>query len=249
MLGNFIRAGDFKPHHAWDRKFILGFSALTWVISIWGFAPGLQQVVGNKNSSLILYIHIITFFSWLVLFSLQASLVSLKRTGLHKIVGSFGACLAVAMLCSGITLSVTNNQFAFDAGHPETLRFMIVPLMVVIIFFTLVVFAIIFRKFPAIHKRLMLLAVIELLVAPLGRKFVPIFGPLLGDGVPNFWFTIYNVDYLLILLVMGYDWSTRGTVHRIYWVAVPLMLASHLLMSTIYNNAYWPTIAQIIIGR
>lgn len=63
MLGSFIHSGKFKTNHPFDKVFIIGFVFLTWIITIWGFTLGIKQIAGGKSSSVILYAHIIIFFS------------------------------------------------------------------------------------------------------------------------------------------------------------------------------------------
>lgn len=176
-------------------------------------------------------------------------MVSLKRTALHKTIGVYGYILAVLMFFSAIALTIEKNRIRFDSGHPEEIRFMIVPFMVITRFFSLITVAVIFRKTSAIHRRLLLLAIIELMAAPLARIIGPIIGSMVPARILGFMLEIYGAEYALILVAMGYDLVTRGKVHRIYWVAVPLLISAHFLMSVIYNHSYWLTISKLIIGR
>jgi hypothetical protein len=61
------------------------------------------------------HIHGALFTAWVLLFAAQTSLVAARRTDLHKRLGIGGAVLAVAMVISGLVVSIASAKAARPA--------------------------------------------------------------------------------------------------------------------------------------
>lgn len=121
------------------------------------------------------------------------------------------------------------------------------PLSIIATFAVLFTLAIANIKRPEIHKRLMLLATISVLNAPVARPLLTWVWPLSGpQDVPHVWINVPAcwLSYILIVAAMIYDWRTRGRVHTVYLIALPLLLALAYLVIPISETAGWHAFAH-----
>src|SRR5690242_16690147 len=125
--------------------------------------------------SLIVHVHGIVMTAWVVLFIVQVTLVARRRTKLHQQLGIAGAFLAALVFVVGILTGIygaarfVNNPSLTPPGAPSPLSFLIIPLGDMVVFAILIVAALYYRRRLDIHKRLMLLAAINLLVPAIAR--------------------------------------------------------------------------------
>jgi hypothetical protein len=146
-----------------DRRFFLGAALIALALVFWGFAPTyyLKLIFGAPQLSTRLHIHGAVMSSWLVLFLVQACLISAKRVDLHRRLGIIGVIVAVAVVVLGSTTTI--NAAAREVGRHSaeaSARVSVLGLELVqmAMFAGLVVAAIAMRRRPDFHKRLMLLA-------------------------------------------------------------------------------------------
>ena len=70
----------------------------------------------------------------------------------------------------------------------------------------------------------------------------------LGDGFWGMFLRTFLGPSLLILLAVLFDLMTRGRIHRVYVVAVPLIFGAELAAAAIYHNPAWPPVARTLVG-
>ncbi|HEY3581857.1 MAG TPA: hypothetical protein VGK82_14985 [Pyrinomonadaceae bacterium] len=144
--------------------------------------------------NLIVQIHGVVMTAWVVLFIVQVTLVARRRTKLHQQLGIVGAVLAALVFIVGILTGIygaarfVNNTSLTPPGAPSPLSFLIIPLGDMVVFAILISAALYYRKRLDIHKRLMLLAAINLLVPAVARiplSFIVNGGPLAFFGLAD----------------------------------------------------------------
>jgi len=182
------------------RWFVPGMAMLMLAISIAGFAPAIANPAGRRAPiSALAAIHGLVFYAWMLLFLLQSVLVATGRVTRHRRLGLASVFILALMVPLGYAATVTMVRRGFDlSGDQGTVQD---PLGGSIFnfgylfgFTILAVGAICFRRRPAIHKRLMLFANIELTGAPIAHLLghfglltpatvVPFFSFLLTAGV------------------------------------------------------------------
>ena len=147
-----------------DRRFYLGVGLVALALVFWGFAPTyyLKLLFASPVLSTRLHIHGAVMSSWLLVFFVQACLISARRVHLHRRVGIVGAVIAMLVIVMGCT--TTFNAAAREVGrHSEeaTARVTVLGLELVqmALFAAFVGAAIWMRRRPDFHKRLMLLSV------------------------------------------------------------------------------------------
>lgn len=125
---------------------------------------------------------------------------------------------------------------ASDPPGIDPSRFLAIPLFDLVVFSVLVVAGIRARRDPQAHKRLMLLQTIAILSAAIARWPLAIMqhGPL----------AFFGANDLYVLLVVGFDLATRGSVHRAsLWGALAIVISQPLRLAISGTDA-WLTFAH-----
>lgn len=190
------------------RRFYVGM-AIAFVITVFvGFSRTyfLKSYFGTRELSLLVHVHGVVFTTWVLFFLAQTTLVAAGRTYLHRRMGIAGAVLAGLVLIVGTTVAIVRVKGGMSPipGVPP-LSFLAIPLFDMLVFGILVGTAIYFRRRVEIHKRLMTLAMISIMAAPIARLHLP----LLPPGPPTF----FGLTDLFIVVMLVYDLSTRRRIH------------------------------------
>jgi hypothetical protein len=221
-----------------DRRFFMTMALVILAVVFVGFAPTyyLRGMYHAEPLHSVFRVHGAIFSIWVLLFIAQTTLVSLKRTDIHRRLGLVALALVPVMLVVGYMAALTAARRGFSVpGLPPPLVFLAVPLFDLPVFACLVGPALYFRKQPAIHKRLMLLAMISILPAAIARlpHLLP-FGPLAFFGLAD----------LLIVACMVYDWFTRGRVSPAFLWGGLFVTASQPLRLMVGGTSAWIAFAQ-----
>ena len=137
--------------------------------------------------SRFVHLHGIVMTAWVALFIVQVSLVAKRRTKTHQRLGVLGAVLAALVVVVGTLTAL----YAAARGHtpgPPALQFLVVPLGDMLVFGILVGAALYYRRRLDVHKRLMLLAAINMLAPAIARiplSFIANGGPLAFFGLTD----------------------------------------------------------------
>ena len=207
-----------------------------------GFAPSyyLKSFTGAAPLTPLVHIHGAVFTAWVILFIVQVRLVAARQLRLHRRLGAGAVVLSGAMIVVGLLtmFAAARRQEAAPFGLTGA-QFMLIPLIDILIFGTLVTFAVVYRHEGAVHKRLMLLALTGgLLPASLARIGImlglPVLFPLL----------------LSVALAAGvvHDRITLSRVHPINrWVPLAIFITVPLRLLVARTPA-WDALARWLIG-
>jgi hypothetical protein len=144
----------------------------------------------------------------MLLFAVQVSLIAAHRVDLHRRLGVIAVPVACAMVVAGFMAGADTLKRNVPPGLAELL--FAVNFTMVAPFAVLVVFAYRMRNTPPAHKRLILVANVALLFAPLIR--IPT--ALLYLNIP----AATRASYLFLLPVILYDlWSSRRIHPATLW--------------------------------
>jgi hypothetical protein len=224
-----------------DRIFFTGMALLCALIVLVGFAPTFYlrpEALGPLPTLLV--VHGIFFTTWILLLVTQTSLIAANRRDIHRKLGVVGACVAAVMVGLGLTAAITSLRL----GHApvpglDPRSFFAIPMQAMVTFSILIGSAIAQRRNAEAHKRLIILGTINILGAALARW------PVLGAyGPPAF----FGVTDLLMLGCVAYDWRVRGAVHRVYKIAVPLLILSQPLALGLSMSPPWLAFASWLKG-
>jgi hypothetical protein len=210
------------------------------VIVLVGFAPTyyLRARYVAEPLSPLLQLHGALFSCWILLVVVQTMLVAARRVSWHRVLGGAGAVLAALVVVAGTFAGIVTARREAANGLEDAARaFLTIPLFSMTVFAGLVFAGIASRSRPQTHKRLMLLATISILDAPLAR----------WPGAPG----ATGVALLVGLLVAGamvYDVVTRGRVHRAYLWGGAAVILNQWLRDIVGQTSAWAWFAGTIIG-
>lgn len=197
----------------------LGLWGLTAVILGFGNTYALPMAQRDFNAPAVVHLHGAFCLSWLALFIVQCTLVRGSRTPIHRKLGLLGIPIAIGILISGMgtALWATSRDLpTFDLAPTTTIG----TLTSLSLFLAFVVAAVLMRRRPDWHKRLMLLATIVVLWPAFFRfrhllPFVP---------RPDIWLGLVLAD-LPIAIAAIRDKLRYGRVHPAWlWFGSALFL-------------------------
>lgn len=206
-----------------------------------GFAPTyyLAGIVptpepgGIMLPSAIVRVHAVVATVWMLLFAAQVALVAARRVHLHRRLGVLGALVACAMVVTGFMAGTDTLVRNVPPGLSEVLY--IVNVSMVAVFAVLIAFAFRYRNTPAAHKRLILVANIAILFAPLIR-FPAAF-------LYHNLFAATRASYVFLLPVILYDlWSIRRIHPATLWSSAFLVFVYELRF-VVAETAPWRAFA------
>jgi uncharacterized membrane protein YozB (DUF420 family) len=228
-----------------ERRFFTGIAAAILLTVLIGFSRSffLRPLFPDWPSPSvgIFYVHGAAFAAWIVLLVVQTSLVAGGRTSLHRTIGPLGAVLAATMVVLGTVAALTAAQRATGfVGIPvPPLQFLAVPLFDMALFATFTALAIARRRDAQSHKRLMLLATVNLMTAAIARW------PMIGALGPPAYFGLTD---LFIVALAVWDFRTRGRLHPVTLWGGLLILISQPLRLIVSGTAAWLAFAKFATG-
>lgn len=246
MAGN---ERSFAAWHRFDRNFFLAFVACAWVAIAFGFAPAVRtRFLGTPDyvAPWSLVIHVWSFVAWMTVLTLQIGLIRFRRQHLHRMLGPVILALIPVMAISAIATEIHSERFHV-AKDPEEFRFFILPLVTVLLFTVTACGALLLRGDPPAHKRMILLATSVILSAATFRWW----GAAIYEafGFDAWLMSDWLGPTLLIVAAALYDKLTRGRVHKVLAVGVPLYLMAFAASIAIYWSDWWFALVQGVLGR
>jgi hypothetical protein len=207
---------------------IAGF-ARTYYLSGFFDAPPLP--------SAIVHVHALLMSAWVGLFVAQVWLVASKRVWLHRRLGLAAVGLAIFIVVTGVMTALRAAKYGSNSTPRgvSQLGFLIVPSTDLVMFVILFGAALYYRRQPAVHKRLMLLTVINFLPPAIAR--IPIaslqaLGPLWFFGLPT--------ALMVVWLVLD---VRRHGLNKVALAAMLLLIASYPLRLAILGSETWLQVA------
>ena len=166
--------------------------------------------------------------------------------------GLAGIALATAMVFSVFVAAGAMVHLRTAAGfREEALAFTWIQVGGMLFFATTVATAIANVRTPEVHKRLMLLATISLLDAPIARLVIGFTGAFPAPGAPPTVAQIFPASLiadLLLLTAIAFDWRARGRPHPVYLIGGAALLVFQASRTMISDTAAWHAIAAWIAG-
>lgn len=218
-----------------DRRLFLVAAIVLPLIILVGFARTyyLKELFATPPlSSPLVHVHGLLMSAWVLLFVVQVWFISSKRIRLHQKLGYIGVGLGILIVGVGFFTAVAAAKYGAPSTPPgiPRLAFLAVPLGDLLVFAILFGAAIYYRKKPAIHKRLILLAMLDFLPPALGRiGFLQPLGPLAFLGIPA----------LLAIVVFAVDlWMTRR-LNKVYLAATIFFVAAEPMRIVVASSDTW----------
>jgi hypothetical protein len=239
----------FAPNHPWDRNFFLVMVALAWFGILRGFGGDIADHVAKHKPAypIIVHYHAVVFVSWLVLFTVQILLIRTKRLSVHRKLGFALVWLAGVMVVIGPATALTMQRRTMADADADP-AFLSIQFTDILAFVGLTTAAILFRKAPSAHKRLILLGTLYITDAGFARWLADSWIHLLGFGYWQFWIALYFASNLLVVLVGIYDLVTRHRLHPAYITGVAWIFAVQMLSLSLYFSPAWHALAKRMIA-
>jgi len=224
-----------RHHPRVGSRFYLGMAVAISMTAFTGFAftyfgPVLQGEYPAVSP--MIHVHGWSFFAWYLLVPLQALLITAGRRRIHMTLGSASVVLAIVMVFTGILVAAVRIEQGLSTEDPNELtvfwrdfgQLIMFNMLPFALFYTA---AIVRRSKPDIHKRLIIMASASALPAAIFRIIVG-FGDFYWLATPAW---VMPAAFLLpaVFIVIGMirDRMSRGAVHRIYVVGLPILLFVH----------------------
>jgi len=185
----------------------------------------------------VMHVHGAVFTGWMGLLLVQVLLVSFRRVGLHRTLGFISIGYALLLVTLGLWVSFAAPIAHIRAGEwtvDQAASFLLLPLVDMLLFAGFFGAAVLYRRRPEYHKRLMFAATLALVFAAVGR----IFDSSLSG------FLIVWLSPLAAAMV--FDRVSRGRVHPVNVVAFGIFVVAFgriLLMET----AAWVTVGRALL--
>lgn len=236
-----VRTAPVNSRRWRQRVFFMGMPIAMTVAVFVGFAPTyyLKAAYGTPALTPLYHLHGLLFSLWMALLVAQPALVAARRIDLHRRLGAIGGVLAGVMALTALAVAIDlGRRGAAPPGVPP-LSFLAVPLATVIVFPALIGAALAWRRQPEMHKRLMLIATLELVPAGIARW------PGLAAGGPLAYFGLTDLFLIAMLL---FDVATRGRPHPATTWGGLFLIASQVLRIVISGTGPWLAFAGWLVG-
>lgn len=220
------------------RWFHVGVAILAWVVSLAAFTPSIitPSLRRGPVNGLVCG-HAVLMSAWLALYTTQSWLAATGRLSPHRRLGLAAITIAPGVVITGYLVTVAMVRRGYDLsgdlslGGASALDQAVFQFGALVIFSLLITAALVARRRPHVHKRLMTLAVTQTLTAPLAH--------LVGHfQLPGLVMPAWGIAAVVALLV--YDRRVLGRVHPAsLWVGVGLVVLNNLQFAVIGPSAAW----------
>ena len=244
VIGRKSALGASDPARRRERLFFGGMTVALTVVVFAGFAPTYYlngYIRAPFPLTPLLHVHAVVFSAWMLLLVTQTSLIAAHRTDLHRRLGVAGIGVAALVTGLGYVVAVSRARegvLGAAAGVPP-LEFLPIPLGTVVVFPLLVLAAVHFRRRTDFHKRLMLLATVELVTAAIAR--LPVIS---GLGPPGF----FGAADLFVVAMVVYDLRTQKRIHPATLWGGLFLIVSQPLRVVIGGTPAWQSFAVWLTG-
>jgi hypothetical protein len=236
-------AAPVPQRRARSRVFV-GFAVLVLASALIGFFTTYLRPVWRAefHGPWLAHVHGALLATWLLVFLAQTLLIRAREVATHRRLGWAGVTLAllVALSTMGMGVFAMLRDRASGLGELAT-SFMVGSFTSPLIFAALVTAAVLNRRRPDVHKRLMLLALFAI-TWPAFFRFRHYFPSV---PRPDIWFA-FVLPQLLIVLAMLHDKLRLGRVHRVYWTVGLAVIAEAALEVWLFDGPGWRVLAHAL---
>lgn len=247
-MAQFAGAGPSKAER--EHRFFLAMAATILTLTMIGFAPSyyLRAFIAPPHPmeplNPLVHLHGLVFSAWVMLFMVQAGLISAGKRHIHRQLGLFGVLLVAIMIPLAIAVGIAGIDRPLTAPPGiDPLAWAALPLLDVPVFGGLIIAALAMRHRSDVHKRLMLVAMIDMVQPSAGRLIgmsgVPgeAVGPLSG-----------LVVVLLLVVLIVRDWLVTRRFHPAAMIGSAIVVARIALTPVIWSTPAWMDFARWLSG-
>ena len=229
-----------------DRAFHTAMAAALAAVVLVGFAPTFylrEQSLGPLPWLAI--VHGVVFSAWMVAYVLQSALIATRRRDLHKTLGYGFTGLGVAMIVLGLKTALEAVRRGAGATPDLDPRaFMAIPVFDIVLFAGFLWGGYYWRRSAETHKRLMLLATIDVAGPAIARMAQHASSPIFTENFPMWAFAGMM---LLIAVGCAYDVYSRRRVHPAYLWGAAILTASGPVRFAIGAMPAWISLVEALL--
>ena len=197
----------------------------------------LKGLYGSPELRPLFHLHGVLFTTWMLLLIVQTGLVATRRTPVHRRLGVAGGALAVVMTGMALAMTIDMARRSAAVSNEMGLAFTIIPFFTVVVFPVLVGAALFYRRQPAVHKRLMIIATLELATAGVAR--IP------GAGSLPLFFILVDIG---LLAMIAYDLISLRRPHPATVWAGLFLIATQVTRTYAGGTEMWMSFARVLGG-
>lgn len=198
-----------------DRRISGGIFVFVFAVILAGFSKNfyLRAWLGTRPLIPTAWLHGFIMSAWLILFAIQVLLVARRRIDLHRRVGRFAAALAVLVMVVGVLAVIVRARLAIPNASLTQYATLFAAFdgLSLMLSGILVACAVRWRARPAVHRRLMTMAMVALLPPAFGRVVAYVTHQQIE-------IIVLALMVLAVLLSVGVDSLRSAHVHRASWV-------------------------------
>lgn len=222
-----------------DVFYLIMAVIIALVVAI-GFGRNLDANLLHPPSPrpLILHVHVAIMTAWILLFLAQTALVRARKVLWHRRLGLCGLAVGALLPVVGIATAIVTTR-AVIAEDPSAgvggMAFFAISCFDMLAFALTFWLAIVWRRHPEFHKRLMLIATCGLLSAAFAR-----FPSWVMPG--RAWYAAVD---LLILAGVARDLIVARRVHAVYRYGLPILILGQSAAMWLYATRAPAWIAMV----
>lgn len=243
------RAKPFAAHHPADRDAVAVGIGLCWFFLLSGFVLDMVRALAEGHHYVpAAHVHAASALAWLALLTWQALKVRTGRLDDHRRHGRMiGGWLALVVVLSALATMWTADQarLARPGYNPANMAFQLGHVIPFVIFTAL---ALVRTDRPALHKRMLLLAVFAVLDTGWSRWLGHDITTLTGDGWAGQLLRRYPATWIMLAAMAAYDWRSRGRLHPAFLPAAGLILATELGAAALFFTPGWGALTRHLLG-
>ena len=222
------------------RGFYAGLTLVFYAMVVAGFWPSYYGKLATGEgfrAHWVIHLHGAVFSGWMVLLAAQVAFAAMRRIDLHRRVGRFGIAYGLVVLALGTAVTFVAPALRVASGQwtrDQAAAFLVLPIGDMLLFGGFFAAAILRRRQPESHKRLMVLATVALMFAPAGR--------LCDDNLALF-FAIWMAP---MAIALAHDLWSLGRIHRTYRIGTAILLVAFLRVPAM-ESPWWLAIGRRIV--
>ena len=223
-----------------QRRYLVGFSLLVAAIVVAGFMRTFFLPLANHTFAApwFVYVHGTLFFTWIALLVTQTSLIASRDVARHRRLGLLAVALIPLMVASAVTVAFWSTARDYRAGGGDaTIAFFFGQLMDMVMFAAFAIAALLARRRPQWHKRLILLATLAVLGAAVGRI------PDRRGRSANY------VTLIFVVAILGYDLLSQRRAHVITIVGGTALMVGTFTEDVIGSTPQWLAMGAQLVSH
>lgn len=236
------------------RLFHAGAAAFLILFVVWGFHHFYLQGRAYPGRPLtppirtLVILHGLAMAAWMILSLVQPLLILSNKRRVHMALGKVGAGVAALIVILGFKLGIESTRVAPPDAKIwgcTAKQFMAVPIISITIFGGLVAAGVIYRRRPAVHRPLMLLATLAALPAAVSR--IDAISSLYLGTIWERLFGPFFATLLLAFILLGVKSLLSRSLDRVFAIGCAGLVAASVFIMQIAPTGAWDSFAGFLL--